>query len=347
MRKLILRHQLSPGDVLMLTAAVRDLHLCHPGKFRTDVQTSCPALWENNPYRTRLRESGSGVCVLECHYPLIHRSNQVPFHFICGFMEFLNEKLGTRIRPTAFKGDVHLSRAEKAARSAVARQVGVDLPYWIIVAGGKYDYTIKWWHFRRFQKVVDHFRDRIQFVQVGEAGHYHPALNGVIDLRGQTSVRELVHLVYHAAGVLCPVTFVMHLAAAVETRKDRPAQRPCVVIAGGREPPQWEAYPHHQFIHTVGALRCCASGGCWKSRTVPLGDGDSKDQPEHLCVDVVKGLPRCMDLITPADVIRRIEWHFENGMARYLTAAEARRARPFNRPSPREMLLGKGSREVV
>src|SRR5258706_9318348 len=60
MRRLILRSFLSPGDILMLTAAVRDLHRCHPGEFLTDIRTSCPPLWENNPNITELREGDSG-----------------------------------------------------------------------------------------------------------------------------------------------------------------------------------------------------------------------------------------------------------------------------------------------
>ncbi len=82
-------------------------------------------------------------------------------------------------------------------------------------------------------------------------------------------------------------------------------------MAGGREPPQWEAYPHHQFIHTVGALRCCDNGGCWKSRTLPLGDGADSDRPENLCVDVIGALPRCMDMISADDVISRIEMYLK------------------------------------
>src|SRR6185295_5378352 len=54
-QKLILRNFQSPGDILMLTAAVRDLHACHPGEFLTDVRTSCADLWLNNPYLTPLR----------------------------------------------------------------------------------------------------------------------------------------------------------------------------------------------------------------------------------------------------------------------------------------------------
>lgn len=318
-RKLILRNSQSPGDLVMLTAAVRELHRCYPGRFVTDVRTSCPQLWENNPYLTPLRESQPGVEVIECHYPLIHESNQAPYHFIHGFSEFLNQRLGLHIRPTLFRGDIHLSEREKASTSQVEEITGSGTPYWIVAAGGKYDYTIKWWEQQRYQRVVDHFDGRILFVQVGEASHHHPRLRGTVDLRGKTDLRQLIRVVYHAQGVLCPVTALMHLAAAVEVKGGRPKNRPCVVIAGGREPTNWEAYPHHQFIHTVGALLCCDNGGCWKSRTMPLGDGDEKDRPDALCVDVVKNLPRCMDLISSDEVIRRIELYYNGGVLQYLS----------------------------
>ena len=128
--------------------------------------------------------------------------------------------------------------------------------------------------------------------------------------------------------MLIPIlNLLMHLAAAVEVKEGRPKNRPCVVVAGGREPPHWEAYPHHQFIHTVGALPCCDDGGCWKSRTVALGDGDEKDRPENLCVDVVDGYPRCMDVISSGDVIRRIEMFFSARLISYLSPDQAERAR--------------------
>src|SRR5580658_10110743 len=38
MRKLILNNYQSPGDIVMLTAAVRDLHRTYPGDFLTDVR---------------------------------------------------------------------------------------------------------------------------------------------------------------------------------------------------------------------------------------------------------------------------------------------------------------------
>lgn len=297
----------------MLTAAVRDLHRCHPGEFVTDVRTSCPDLWHYNPNITTLDEHDPDVTVVDCHYPLIHRSNQEPRHFLDGFVEYLNEQLGLRIRTTAFRGDLYISQEEKDWFREIEGREGASLPFWLFASGGKFDFTAKWWAADRYQQVVDHFRGRIQFVQVGEDHHHHPAIDGVVDLRGQTTLRQLVRLMYHAQGSISAVSLLMHLAAAVEVKPGMPLNRPCVVVAGGREPPHFTAYPHHQFIHTVGALRCCDNGGCWKSRTLPLGDGDVNDRPDALCVDVVGALPRCMDLITPQDVITRIEYYFRGG----------------------------------
>jgi ADP-heptose:LPS heptosyltransferase len=324
MRKLILQNFQSPGDIVMLTAAIRDLHLRYPGQFLTDVRTPCAQLWENNPHITALRPDDPAVELIECHYPLIHRSNQEPWHFLHAFTDFLNHKLDLRIKPTAFRGDIHLSALEKSWMSQVQEITREPVHFWIVCAGGKYDYTIKWWDYARYQAVVDEFRGRILFVQVGELEHHHPPLDGVIDLRGKTDLRQLIRLVYHSQGVLAPVSLLMHLAAAVEVRPGMPKNRPCVVVAGGREPPHWEAYPHHQFIHTVGALPCCDNGGCWKSRVTQLGDGDPKDK--DLCVDVIRGLPRCMDMITAETVVQRIEFYFQGGVLRYLTPAENARA---------------------
>src|ERR1700741_3792274 len=112
-RKLILHNGFSPGDIVMMTAAVRDLHSCHPGQFITDVRTSCQDLWENNPYLTPLKDEDPEVEHLYCEYPLINFANEVPYHCLHGYSSFLNSRLATHIAPTAFKGDIHLSDFEK------------------------------------------------------------------------------------------------------------------------------------------------------------------------------------------------------------------------------------------
>jgi len=310
MQRLVLRSFQSPGDILMLTAAVRDLHAAAPGQWQTDVRTSAPDLWEHNPLLTPLPDGAAGVETLDMHYPLIHQSNQRPYHFIHGYIQYLEERLIARIPITRFQGDLYLSVEER--REPFQPLCGPKLPerYWVIIAGGKYDFTAKWWNPASYQAVVDHFQGRLHFVQCGEAGHWHPPLKGVTNLVGQTSLREFVRIMYRAQGVVCPVTLAMHLAAAVPTYNGHP-NRACIVIAGGREPPHWEMYPQHQFLHTIGQLDCCATGGCWKSRCQPVGDGDEKDRRER-CerpISVQDGLviPQCQELIQPEDVIRAIE----------------------------------------
>ena len=124
MEKWIFENWLSPGDVVMLTAAVRDLHRAYPGRFLTDVRTACPGLWEHNPHLTPLKPKGRGVRSLLCHYPLIHTSNTAPYHFIHGFIEYLNAQLGLQIRPTEFRGDIHLSPQEQQRPGPVEEMLG-------------------------------------------------------------------------------------------------------------------------------------------------------------------------------------------------------------------------------
>ena len=85
MRKLILRNGQSPGDIVMLTAAVRDLQRSQPGRFAVDVRTPCPALWEHNPHLTPLADGAAGAEEIACGYPLIHRSNTGRWHLVHGF----------------------------------------------------------------------------------------------------------------------------------------------------------------------------------------------------------------------------------------------------------------------
>lgn len=328
MRKLVLQNQQCPGDIVMLTGALRDLHRCHPGEFITDVRTPFPDLWLHHPGVTQLDDGTPDVEWIDAAYPLVMESNRFPGHFLHGFCSHLNSVLGTRVRPTECRGEIVLSPEERQRPSVVSEILGHDIPYWVLVAGGKRDFTVKWWPHDRFQEVVDHFAGRLLFVQTGGAEDVHPPVRGALNLVGKTTLRELIHLIHHSSGMLCPVTAAMHLSAAIPTRPDRHPLRPCVVVAGGREPPHWEAYPGHQFIHTVGMLPCCGGGGCWKARTSPAGDGSPYDHPHYLCERSVEGkLPRCMEMISSADVIRRIEGFIDGEATRFLNQEERSRVR--------------------
>lgn len=291
----------------MLTAALRDLHLCFPGEFLTDVRTSAMPLWLNNPHITPIADDDSTAELLDCHYPLIRSSNTNGRHFLTAFHHFIGSYLMKDYGLQEFKGDIHLATNE--VESAPLRLLGTHYRatdrYWIVAAGGKFDFTAKWWPTAHYQTVVRELLGHIQFVQVGAMRDYHPPLQHVIDLRGKTSLRELIHLVYWSSGVLSPVTFLMHLAAAVPMNPAiRVGLRPCVVLAGGREPVSWEAYPGHQYLHTIGMLECCAFGACWRSRVRQLHDGSPQDN--SICSLPIAGYAGCMDSIKPSIVIQSI-----------------------------------------
>jgi len=320
-RKLILQNPHSPGDIIMMATAIRDLHATYPGEYQTDVDCPCPEIYEGNPYITKLDPHAPDVAVMRAHYPLIQESNQGCHHFIHAYRMHLQELIGRPIKQGYFKGDIHIRDEEKGWISAVEEITKDQRPFWLIDAGYKPDFTAKAWSFQRYQAVVDHFKNKIQFVQVGHASHFHPKLKGVINMVGQTDLRQLIRLVYHSIGVLTPVSMPMVLAASVPMKLPFPKQRACVVLSGGREPVQWQCWPDQQFIHTCGTMDCCDYGGCWKSRVVPLGDGDEKDK-NNLCVHPVKvgdqWLGQCMANISVRDVTRAIERYYEaNGVFKY------------------------------
>jgi hypothetical protein len=166
-----------------------------------------------------------------------------------------------------------------------------------------------------FASQFDILKNKIQFVQVGEKNkdHIHPELKNVINLIGKTDTRQLIRLSYHAQGAVCPVTFQMHLMGAY--------QKPCVVLAGGREPRRWEMYPHHRYIDTNGLMACCAYDGCWMSGHIHRNEPGS---PNKQCVNVVgwdgdvnSQRSKCMAMISPERVAFEILSYYEGGILQW------------------------------
>ena len=179
------------------------------------------------------------------------------------------------------------------------------------------------------QETVDRLRSYgLQFVQCGatHSSHIHPPLKNVLNLVGKTdNVRDFWNIILHSEGVICPVTGAMHIAAAFN--------KPCVVIAGGREEPWFEAYVNnfsafgpgarnvkvrHKFLHTIGKLPCCDVQGCWKKRVVPLDNNDITKKSHTLCSEPVRpehthAVPRCLDLIEVDHVVEAVMDYYDEG----------------------------------
>ena len=326
-----------PGDFVVMTAMLRDLHRAYPGHYQTMVKTLQDDIFLHNPYASHFaagpRERSWKAQYSNLNSPYnIHRANNARTHFMWGFIGDLNLYLGTKIILTEFKPDLYLTDEEK-------RTPIIEKPYWLFSSGGKSDFPAKIWDRGNWSTVVKMLNGRVKMVQVGGGSHIHPPVQGAIDLVSKTTFRELMRLIYHSEGVICAVTCFMHVAAAFN--------KPCVVIAGGREGWWWEAYtkenrlfnmrvgdpnwnpaspdnfvPHH-YLHTIGKLECCMDKGCWNSVvTRDSGPWDGRPATHYfgrkVCtnVDTVAGrkTPHCLQTITPADVLLAVEWYYAQGI---------------------------------
>ena len=297
--KIIIRQGCSPGDILTLTAAVRDLKLAYP-KLLINPKTSCHEIWHNNKHITDFPEPLADIDVY-VHYNLVHNSNNAARHMIHAFREDMEVRLDIPIPLTKFKCDIHLSKLEGANQAA--EMFDLKGRFWLVNAGYKSDYPLKAWKFDYWQEVIDRLKDKIIFVQVGavseegaETTHYHAPLEGVHNMIGFTNLRQLIRLAKQADGAVGHVSMLNHLMSVWS--------KPSVVIAGGREAAGWEAYNETAYLDTIGTMSCCWDYGCWKSRK-----GD--------CPHIIDEYPKCMHIIKPDDVVRAIEKYYDGGRLKY------------------------------
>lgn len=308
-RKFVLEHTRSPGDIIVMTACIRDIKRAYPDA-QLYVATSAKDTWKHNPYvlplpaKVKGKQRFKGMTHLTLDYgPGIREQNYKTVHFLQYFHNDFEKKTGLQVPVTFPTPDLHLSAEEKATSLVSGR-------YWIVNAGGKSDYTTKVWHQTSFQKSINRLREHgLKFVQIGstDRGHWHPPMDGVLNLVGKTNLRDVYRLIHHADGVICGITMAMHAAAAL--------QRPCVVLGGGREAWWWEAYVRenvglicpekltvpHRYLHTMGQLDCCRHHGCWRNKTVPLDKVDKSICKYPISRQGVAA-PKCMELITPEHV---------------------------------------------
>jgi hypothetical protein len=212
--------------------------------------------------------------------------------------------------------DLHLSEEERTVPFVSGR-------YWVLMGGCKHDMTVKQWDYRAYQALIDQLLpEGVRFVQTGSSSdkNIQPDFNNVLNLVGQTSVRDLFRLIWHSDGVLCPMTSAMHIAAW--------AQKPCVVIAGGREAQSWEHYcdnPEyfgatktkvtvpHRFLHTLGQLACAPTQGCDKLAVVKKRNTDRKICQQPILMPSGIHVARCMEMIKVDTVANAVMSYYRDG----------------------------------
>jgi hypothetical protein len=145
---------------------------------------------------------------------------------------------------------------------------GLPREFIAITSVGAHGVLTKNWYLDRFQILAALLGKDLRLVQLGSLSE--PLLDGVIDLRGKTDIREAAGVLRAARCFVGEVGGLMHLARAVDC--------PAAIVYGGRELPRQSGYAAN--VNVVGPVPCSP---CW----------------------IIKKCPyemKCMDLIRPADV---------------------------------------------
>ena len=263
----ILSNNQCPGDILAMTAAIRDLKKAKPD-WKIAVRTHAGYLWRYNPDITSNVDSTFTEYYLNYQTPRMMGDSYDGHHFCHEFHRTIERIFGIKIprgpvTPALYLGesdyDLHIEHDNK--------------PILLINAGAKADIPLKQWSFQRFQEVVDALTDTYTIIQIGRSCENHKKLHGVLDYIDKTPDRQIVKLMVKADAVLTGVSFPMHLCQGVSFFDKKP--RKCVVLAGGREDPSWEKYQDHTFLSTMGMLDCCKDRGCWMKHPLARDNGSN------------------------------------------------------------------------
>lgn len=296
-QRLLIDFPLPPGDVVVLTAAL--LHA--PADYMFNVYNKqrpvAPDLLAGHPRvdQSITPQNARAIIKLDLHKYLAAANVERNMHVTTAMTCALHAAMGFAYEPTRIRPFISMTPEEKQMKHRLAP----DSPYIIIAPGAKTDFTAKQWSPAKWQQVVKSLRNDYTIVQIGATSkeHLNPKLSNVTNLVGKTTLRDLVQLVYHADGTICGVSLPMHIAGALE--------KPCVVIAGGREGAWWERYPEHSYLHLVDRLDCCTPEPCWCSH-VDNGKQRVHGKTDAVCPHTVQEdilQPKCMTHISADDVI--------------------------------------------
>jgi ADP-heptose:LPS heptosyltransferase len=222
------------GDDLMCSALFRELR--KRGQHRLWMMTHWPELFANNPD-------------FDVVLPVDYRYIGFARRFNAGYMR-PNWSEYVEGQDAAIPPNIH-ALARMCQKAGVTGEVSLR-PYFYLTQEerhfgrfAQYQVAIqssglsarspvinKEWYPERFQQVVNALKADFQFVQIGSATD--PLLEGVIDLRGKTTIRQTAGVLSNSVAFVGLEGFPMHLARAVDC--------PGVILFGGRSQPHLLGY---------------------------------------------------------------------------------------------------------
>ena len=291
--KAVFKNRQAIGDILTMTCAVRDIKTMYPS-MKIGVSTTAMHIWDNNPFIEHGYNTAEDILNVGPGH-LTTKSNKWNLHMCNAFRMDIENKLGIPIIQGDIKPDIWMTEEE------YNRPPLISGPYWVIIVGGEPGWTAKMYPAKRWQTVINQLGHKIQFVQLGMARHPYAHLDNVIDYIGKTEdkdtgLRDLFNIFLHAQGSVGLVSMHMHLSAVFNN--------PCVVVAGAREPAWFTHYKGHQYLETTGTLPCAQESICWKC--------DVKG-----CKAQENGVPKCVDIIRPDEIVKAIERYYDGGRLEY------------------------------
>jgi hypothetical protein len=153
------------------------------------------------------------------------------------------EKAGI-VGPIGLRPYMFLSDSEKTSGRIASNQIAIQTSG----LAARYPMKNKEWYPERFQQVVNALRSDFTFVQIGSLKD--PLLEGAIDLRGRTSIRQSAAVLSQSKVMVGLVGGLMHLARSVDCR--------AVIIYGGRELPSQSGYVSNENL--ASSVPCSP---CW------------------------------------------------------------------------------------
>jgi hypothetical protein len=245
------------GDDLLCTAMFREL--CLRGERNFWVTSKHPELYRGNGdvpvvvpplerYDAVVRLLGTKVVYpwYTSYHPAYDRDDPMPEQHLISVMCQKAGITGTiTLRPYLALSEREAEAGRRAGRQVAIQSSGLD---------AKHGMRNKNWSLEKYQGVVTALKDRYDFVQVGSAND--PPLDGALDLRGQTTLRETAAVLAGSLAFVGQVGFLMHLARAVDCRS--------VIVYGGRETPAQSGYPCNENLYSP--VHCSP---CWRLNSCP------------------------------------------------------------------------------
>jgi hypothetical protein len=251
------------GDDLLCGTVAHELK--KRGAGRIVMFSRYPSLFEHNP---------DVAAVYNYGYPTVGRMRHWGYRCVVPQYGYYDEEqdrdvypnehlLATMCRMAAITGTIELRpyltllASEKAAGKLLDNQIAIQ-------SGGLGGMKNKDWLPERYQAVSNQLGDRFGMIQLGLKTD--PPIQGALDLRGKTTLRESAAILASSRVFIGQVGFLMHLARAVDCRS--------VIVYGGREEPLITGYRVNENI--VGRTICSP---CWQRNKCDYG---------HECMRIIE-----------------------------------------------------------